>query len=332
MAALAGSASTAQAEALTPVRSWGPWQTRFAAGGELSATRFGIGDFGLRKGPLSIQILTDTLDVRLAPDVKSGRWWVGLRVEAFAAGLMISPWTNGAPDPTRAWYSGYAGADGGYIRYLSGGFYTGIQASTRLYFFWAGQDVQVPPPGPTPLFTVEALFGHYTPISHIWARAGVDAELTFASPHLAVEATVRPDWVFAPRIEVRAAWARDQDFLMRTRLGGLNPYVVPLAGAGWAEFWVESFVALRLGPSVRARVQRRGVHTLEASVLADIAGFEGRFRGGFGLLLAWRFQRWFVEASGGYAPFIDRQEGITRLAGFLLVGMDWGASVKRPKK
>src|SRR5262245_906835 len=68
------------------------WQGRAAAGAEISATSFGIFDVGLRKGPLSLQILTDTLDVRYAPERPRGRHWLALRIETFAAGLMISPW------------------------------------------------------------------------------------------------------------------------------------------------------------------------------------------------------------------------------------------------
>jgi hypothetical protein len=106
---------------------WGPWQGRVALGAELSETSFGIFDLGLRKGPLSIQLLTDTLDVRFAPQLKSGRAWIGLRVETFAAGLMISPWTAGAPDPGRAWSAGYGGIDGGWMRYLPANLYVGLQ-------------------------------------------------------------------------------------------------------------------------------------------------------------------------------------------------------------
>ena len=72
-------------------------------GGEVSATSFGIADLGLRKGPLSLQLYTDTLELRYAPDLARGRYWVAARVEAFAAGLLISPWRDGAPDPARAW-------------------------------------------------------------------------------------------------------------------------------------------------------------------------------------------------------------------------------------
>ena len=317
-----------------PVRSaraasWGPWEGRAMFGGEVSATSFGIADLGLRKGPLSLQLFTDTLELRYAPELAHGRYWLAARLETFAAGLMISPWSDGAPDPARAWNAGYLGAEGGYMRYLPASLYAGVAGAARLYLFWAQSQTTVAPPGLTPLFTGDAVLGHYTPISHIWVRAGVDAELHVVAPHVAVEATVRPDWTLAPRVEVRAAWARNQDFLTRTRLGGMNPYVVPLAGAAWGEFWVESYLAARLGPSLRVRLPGAAPHTLEVTPLADVAAFEGHTVAGFALLAKWRYRRMFVEASGGYAPFIKRQEGVVRIAGFALVGWDWGTFGKR---
>lgn len=302
---------------------WGPWQGRAALGAELSATSFGIVDLGLRKGPLSIELLTDTLDIHYSPTLSRGRAWIGLRVESFAAGLMISPWTAGAPDPGRAWNAGYGGLDGGWQRYLPANFYVGVQGGARVYLFWAREGTTVPPPGLTPVFSGEAVLGHYTPTSHVMIRAGADAELDRIAPHVVAEATIRPDWVLAPRVEARAGWAMYQDAILRTRLGGLNPYVVPLAGAAWAEFWVENYVALRAGPSLRTALPGRGPHSLELAVIADLAGFDGQTAVGFGALSTWRYRRLFVNASFGWAPWIERQPGIARIAGFVLFGADW---------
>src|SRR4051812_22609233 len=83
--------------------AWGPWEARGMVGGEASATAFGILDLGLRKGPLSLQLYTDPLELRYAPELAHGRYWLAARLETFAAGLMISPWSDGAPDPSRAW-------------------------------------------------------------------------------------------------------------------------------------------------------------------------------------------------------------------------------------
>src|SRR4051812_45748417 len=91
--------------------SWGPWEGRAMLGGEVSATSFGILDLGLRKGPLSLQLFTDTLELRYAPNLMHGRYWLAVRAETFAAGLMQSPWRDGAPDPARALNAGYLAAE-----------------------------------------------------------------------------------------------------------------------------------------------------------------------------------------------------------------------------
>lgn len=306
------------------VGTWGPWEGRVMLGGEIAPRSFGILDVGLKKGPLSIQILTDTLDVRLAPELKTGRYWVGARVQTFAAGLMIAPWTAGAPDDTRAWQAGYVGADAGWLRYLPRGVYAGLAGSARLYFFWADERVPVRPPGLTPLFTLDGVLGHHTPSSHLAVRAGADSTFSRLAPHVYVEGVVRPAWAVAPRIEVRAGVAMGQDDIMRTRLGGLNPYVVPLAGAAWAEFWVENYIALRAGPSLRLPLPGRVSHTLELAVISDVAGVAGRLTAGFAVLARWQLGRIFLDGAFGWAPWIERQADIGRVSGLLLLGAHWG--------
>lgn len=305
-----------------------PWETRAALGAELGATSFGIADLGLRRGALSLQLLTDTLDLRYAPEGPRGRWFVALRGESFAAGLLISPWSNGAPDPARALFAGYLAAEGGWLRYLPRSLYAGVQGAARVYFFWPRGETRVAAPGPTPLFSADAILGRYGPDLHAWLRAGADATTGRVAPRLALEATYRPAGpALAPRLELRAAWAWNQDFLMRTRLGGLNPYVVPLAGAGWAEWWVESYLALRLGLSLRAPLPRG--HRLEASLLSDVAAFAGQVMTGFALQAGWRYRRYSFDGALGYAPWIPRQEGVGRVAFYLLAGADWAPLRRR---
>lgn len=328
-AAPAPAATTpAPAAAAAPAAAPAPWQIRFAAGGEVGATAFGIGDIGFRKGAFSIQLFTDTLDVRYAPESQRGRWFVGARIEALAAGLMLSPWRAGAPDLSQALLSGYGELDGGWVAYLPASFYIGAQAAARLYLFFPRPETTIAVPGPTPVFTTELVAGRYTSTSHIWIRAGLDAQPSVASPHIALEAVARPDTVWAPRLELRAAWARNQDRITRTRLGGMNPYVVPLGGAGWAEWWVESYVATRGGLSVRAPLPKG--HSLEGAILSDVAVFDGGFVQGFALQGRWRYGRYSAEASIGYAPWIQRQEGVSRVAFFALFGGDW-ADLRRRK-
>ena len=294
----------------------GDWQWHIDGGGELNNDPHGIFDLGFRNGALSLSLFTDTLEVRWAPELLHGRWWVAARVEGFAAGLLISPWTNGAPDPSRALIASYGGAEAGYVRYLPGSFYAGFSASERVYFFFHYPGSSAVPPGPTSLLTVDAAVGRYTPESHVWVRAGFDLEGLTAQPHVALEATYRPSLTVAPRAELRAGWAQGQTDLTRTRLGGENPYVVPLAGAAWAEWWVESYVAGRLGVTWKNR-------WAEVGLAADAAAFEGRIVSGFALLARATWSRYFVDTTFGYAPWIVRQPGYLPLSLFVLAGTDW---------
>lgn len=302
-----------------------PLELRFAAGGEIGETSFGIFDLGLRKGALSLQLLTDTLDVRWAPEVTRGRYFLALRVEGFAAGLMISPWRAGAPDPGRAMYAAYAGAEGGYVRYLPKSFYAGVAGSARAYYFWGQEQTTVEVPGITPVFSVDGVLGRYTPTSHVWLRAGVDVQQTIVAPRASVEATFRPVGRLVPKLELRAGWAMNQTAVLLTRLGGMNPYVVPVAGAAWAEFWVERYAAMRVGPTLRLDLPRFGAHTLDLSVVTDVAIWDYGNAVGFAGQVLWRPGRFFVDLQVGYAPWLVRQEGLSRLSFFALVGSNWGA-------
>ncbi len=203
------------------------------------------------------------------------------------------------------------------MRYLPGSFYAGFGVSERVYLFFArSAATTIAAPGPTSLLTVDGVIGRYTRESHVWLRGGFDLQGVDAQPHVALEATWRPALEVAPRAELRAGWARGQTFLTRTRLGGLNPYVVPLAGAAWAEWWVESYVAGRAGVSWKNR-------WAEAGLLVDAAAFDGRVVSGFAALGRFTWRRFFVDTTLGWAPFIPRQPGISPVSLWLLFGSDW---------
>lgn len=291
---------------------------RATGGGQIDSDPHGTVDLGVRRGALSAQLFTDTLDLRFAPESAGGRFFVAARGEALAAGLLASPWTAGAPDPSRSLWASYAGLEGGFVRYLPNGFWAGAQASARAYWFEARAETRVPVPSPTSLVTGEVIAGSFSPDLAAWIRAGVDVEGLSPSPHVAVEATYRPSATVAPRLEVRAAWAKNQSDLTRTRLGGLNPYVVPLAGAAWAEWRVESYVAARAGITWSTR-------WTEVGALCDVAAFDDTIVSGFALTARARVRRFFVENALGVAPWITRQAGVSRVSAWFLVGTEWGA-------
>lgn len=308
--------AVAPAPLQVPVRP----EWRFAAGGEFNADSHGILDLGLRKGAFSIELLTDTLEVRYAPEQARGRWWAAVRAEGGAAGLMISPWNQGAPDPSSALLASYAGMEGGWLRYLPRGLYAGGQAAARVYTFAPFSDATtLEIPGNTTFATLDFLAGFYSPHLSGWTRLGADLEGLTLAPHAHGSLGWKQQLLgsnLQTRVHLNAGIADSQGIISLTRLGGLNPYVVPLAGAAWAEWWVEDYVAARIGLGHQTEF-------LDIEVFADGAWFDGAEAIGAGTRLRFTLKHWFVDGAFGYAPTIPRQEGIGRSSVFLLVGRTW---------
>lgn len=315
---------------LVPAIAAAPMQARASFGGEQAGEFHGVFDLGLRKGALSAELLTDTLDLRWAPEGDRGRAWVALRAEAGAAGLLISPWTDGAPDPSRSLIASTLGPEAGVVAYLSSGFWVGGAAGARAWSLQAAADRVEPAPNGRVVLTYDALAGWWSPSAQAWLRAGADASpgLAPSSPHAHFTAAGRPEWAVAPLAALRLGAASGQDALTRTRVGGLNPYVVPLAGAGWAELWVEDYAALRAGPSLRA-----GPWGVDAFAdLVVVGGAEpgtttlddGRLLVGLGGHLRWQGARGFAEVDAGAAPGLPRQADVARVGVWARAGWDWG--------
>ena len=295
-----------------------PWTLSAELGGEFNASSHGIANVSLSRGPWKLSLITDTLDLRYTAEGDRGKTWVALRGAAFAAGMVISPWEDGGPVADPGMRGHYAAVLGGGVRYLPHGLYLGAQGWAAWHTFSGDAD-----PLPLGRFHVQpqALFGWWRPWLQAWGVAGLDLQwsplgaVQTASPHARGEVVLSPDWVVAPVVEARAGWGADQDIVTRTRLGGLNPYVVPLAGAGWAEFWVEDYAALRLGVSGAWPGGR-------TALFADGAVFDGEQAVGFGLSHRLTWRRRVVDGAVGAAPFLERQEGVGAWSVYLLVGLD----------
>lgn len=320
------------------------WQA--AIGGQIDGDSHGDANVALRTGTWTFALRTDAPEITWAPATDRGRGWVQARGHAFAAQMFISPWTAGAPDPTRALSAASAGLEAGWVGYGPAGTYLGGRASLDGFFPYA-RDGGAPPGGARAVGTIDALLGWWTPALHAWARAGVDlatrdgataprADDAIRAPHLHGELTWLPDTrlgtlALAPRVELRAGIAADQDALLYTRVGGLNPWVVPLAGAAWAEWWVEDYAAARLGGTVGVGEVGPGALGLRVSPFVDLAAFDNPFPGddaalGLGLgVRAWRGHL-FLDATGGYAPTLPRAAGYGRASVWLSLGWDWGTA------
>ena len=110
---------------------------------------------------------------------------------------------------------------------LPGPDYLGFALSERVYFFEGRDTTTIPVPGTTSLATAEAMIGRWTREAQVEARVGLDPRTRTRSRTRSSTRPSRLSLDVAPFGELRAGWARDQTMLTRTRMGGLNPYVVP---------------------------------------------------------------------------------------------------------
>lgn len=295
-----------------------PLEWHASAGGQVDADSHGIVNVGIRRGPWSVDLLTDTLQVRWDDAGDVGRGWLAVRAEGGAAGLLISPWTDGAPDPGRALLASYVGVEGGAQRYLPHGLYVGADYAFREWFFSPEADTTIATPDPRPVVSADLHAGYWSKPLRVWARGGVDWSPGVPGRHLAVEGVWWPETNVAPRLELRAGAGAHEDFVTKTRLGGVTPYVVPLAGAAWAEWRVEDYAAARIGGSGTVKA---GAWTTRVGPLADLATFDGQSAVGFGLDGEVRYKRFFTDVTVGVAPWIPRQEGIGRASVYFELGL-----------
>ena len=301
------------------------WSWHAEAGGQLDSDPHGVLNAGIGTEELALELVTDTLEIWWRPEHATGRAWLGLRAEGYASQLFISPWTRGGKDRSRAFIVPHLGISGGFVEYLGAGFYAGLRGSARGFLFLRrSEETTAAKPDPTFVITPEAVIGWWSRDASFELSGGGDLRDGFVSGRAELRAQWRPSWTFAPRVELFAGAGHLQDDLTKTRLGGLNPYVVPLAGAAWAEWWIERYTALRVGPEARWSWG-------SVALVADGAIFDDDTRGerfvdpwavGFAVLSRFWFGTFFVEASFGYAPWIERQEGVLRISGWLLAGTE----------
>lgn len=315
----------------TEVHAW--------VGGQIDDDSHGDVTFGVRSGAVRADLYTDTLELAWEPGDDRGRAWLMARGNAFATGLFITPWAGGAPDPDRGLAVAAVGLDGGVIRYLPAGGWTGGRVSARhLVFSPYTEDPDAPPDHG--VVRLDGLLGVYRPALQAELALGLDLEARAETvggevlqPHVEGAIHWRPDRVVAPIVEGWGAMAEGQSAVTRTRLGGLTPYAVPLAGAAWAEWWVEDYAAARVGVSTgatemaeaRPRVRARGELTADFAAFGDVYGDPEAPAGAVGLRGAGRltYRKTYTDLSVGTAPWIPRADGLGRLSIFFRVGVDW---------
>lgn len=304
-------------------------------GGDISQQGHGDVNFGVQGELFSAELQTDTLDLRWTPSGEHGRAWLGLRGAAFAAQMLITPWSGGAPDPANALNAAYVGLDGGGLRYGPAGSYAGLQFAARHYFFSAQDATTRAVPDARTVYSPELVLGWWKPFAEVRLLPGCDLSPTQTwAPHLYAEAHWRPQPQHPGWVELRGGIAAHQDDLISTRIGGLNPYVIPLAGAAWAEFHANDFVALRLGPSF-GPTWTHGAFW--GGPLLDVVWFSEQTSGpialqhdwqreiGLGLRTHIEHKKFFGDLSGGWSPTLLRQPSYGAWSIWLRLGLQWGA-------
>jgi hypothetical protein len=202
----------------------------------------------------------------------------------------------------------YGGVDGRALRYLPQGFYGGAQSFARYYHFYPKETTDRLIPEDRLLLKPELLMGWWRPEASAKLTIGTQLSPEFAiAPHIVFELELSPSfkWFF-PELKLYTAFAKNQDELTKTRIGGLTPYAVPLAGAIWAEFYAEDLAALQWAPWVGAGDRFR----ISGGPGVDAVAFEGRLEVGFWGGTHMEYRGFFIDARGGVAPWLERQEGL----------------------
>ncbi len=116
------------------------------------------------------------------------------------------------------------------------------------------------------------------------------------------------------------------DDLNRSIVGGLNPYVVPLAGAPWAAFRSHRHLALRWSWHFRLYDQ------LEAGLMGDLVwladpgrdgGSQMGTQAGVGLFADWQLGAFQIDVAVGWCPTLQWEAGGS-LGALAALGWQWG--------
>jgi len=124
-----------------------------------------------------------------------------------------------------------------------------------------------------------------------------------------------------------AGWGDQSDDLVRARIGGTNPYHIPLAGAPWSAFLAERFFSLQW--SWHFRIFRE----IELGVLGDVVVVADELReghpgqvgvhGGVGAFVDFRWRAWQVDLRGGWSPTQRWLGPVGNFTAYVGLGYTW---------
>ena len=222
-------------------------QWRWAVGAQLDPASHGIVDLGYRTKSLSIQWLTDTLDLRYKKRVERGPWEVGLRGALFGAELLFSPWEAGRPAPEKALRASYLGVDLSRAWWFRDGFYASTSMELRYYDFGQWQDATRIIPEDRGRLRAAFKLGVWRSELRAHVLGGVNLDGDYRGWWTEGRLSFPQGKGFGVINQTHLGWSEGLSRLSKFRLGGLNPYVLPFSGLGWAQFWVERYALQRVG-------------------------------------------------------------------------------------
>lgn len=287
--------------------------------------------------------------------------------EAFLAGLLSDYYREGVRDPARGFNASYVAAGAHAKLNQAGHHHLELSLSGRYWFFSAGGDMDPEFTLPPETWVIEPRVRYtYWGIKHdrSWRdRHRLFPRVRGFAFGLAVAMDVRGEvggwgarslepadsrndprqagfWVrqwalFGHQITDRVRTQVRQEVLLgaglddlnRARVGGLNPYVVPLAGAPWAAFLSDRHLALRWSWHFRLYKE------LEAGILGDLVWLtdasrtgqgEDRAMAGVGLFADWQLGAFQIDLALGWCPTVERHSQGGSLGALAALGWQWG--------
>jgi hypothetical protein len=144
---------------------------------------------------------------------------------------------------------------------------------------------------------------------------------------------LRAGWQLHDRVRTQiyqtAAFGSGEDDLTRVRVGGLNPYVVPLAGAPWASFLGDKLVSASWSWHFRLwRALEAGLN-LDGVAVQDMERQGGDSLGwavGLGLFLDFQIEAFQFDLRGGWCPTMQWQSDAGQFSMFASFGWVWDSA------
>ncbi len=130
------------------------------------------------------------------------------------------------------------------------------------------------------------------------------------------------------QIDETASWMHGADDLVRLRVGGLNPYSVPLAGAPWAGYLADNLAAAQASLHVRVAGEHEVGALVDGVALGDLdrtggAAARPAVLAGFGLFADVRFGNSQLDIRGGWSPTAHPGNALGGFTLFAAYGGSW---------